>query len=57
MRCCGGSHQQTPTVRLGRLQFDTATRMVLIDDQPLALTKRELAVLEAPGSTRKTGHA
>ncbi len=41
------SHNQTPTVRLGRLLFDTTTRMVLIDEQPLSLTKRELAVLEA----------
>lgn len=41
------SHNQTPVVRLGALSFDTTTRQVLIAEQPLSLTKRELAVLEA----------
>ena len=41
------SHQQTPTVRHGRLQYDTTTRKVQNDDRLLGLTKRELAVLEA----------
>ena len=41
------SHQQAPVVRLGPLAFDTTTRMVTVDQRPLALTKRELAVLEA----------
>jgi len=41
------SHQQAPVVRLGPLAFDTTTRMVTVDERPLALTKRELAVLEA----------
>lgn len=38
---------QVPLVRLGRLEFDTTTRMATIDGEPLALTPRELAVLEA----------
>lgn len=37
---------QVPLVRLGRLEFDTTHRMARIDGQPLALTPRELAVLE-----------
>lgn len=41
------SGNQAPLVRLGRLSFDTTTRMVCVDEQPLALTPRELAVLEA----------
>lgn len=41
------SHQQAPVVRLGPLAFDTTTRLVTVDERPLALTKRELAVLEA----------
>ncbi|SDH56126.1 response regulator [Propionivibrio dicarboxylicus] len=41
------SHQQAPVVRLGPLAFDTTTRMVAVNERPLALTKRELAVLEA----------
>ena len=41
------SNQQAPVVRLGPLAFDTTTRMVTVDERPLALTKRELAVLEA----------
>ena len=36
-----------PLVRIGRLEFDTTTRMVSVDGKPLALTPRELAVLEA----------
>ena len=38
---------QVPLVRLGRLEFDTTTRMASVGGQPLALTPRELAVLEA----------
>ena len=38
---------QVPLVRLGRLEFDTNTRMASVGGQPLALTPRELAVLEA----------
>jgi len=38
---------QVPLVRLGRLEFDTTTRMAAVDGQALALTPRELAVLEA----------
>jgi two-component system response regulator TctD len=36
-----------PLVRIGRLDFDTTTRMVSVDGKPLSLTPRELAVLEA----------
>ncbi|HJV26577.1 MAG TPA: response regulator [Aromatoleum sp.] len=36
-----------PMVRIGRLEFDTTTRMVAVNGKPLALTPRELAVLEA----------
>lgn len=36
-----------PTVRIGRLEFDTTTRMASVAGKPLALTPRELAVLEA----------
>jgi two-component system response regulator TctD len=36
-----------PLVRIGRLEFDTTTRMVSVDGKPLALSPRELAVLEA----------
>lgn len=36
-----------PTVRIGRLEFDTGSRLVSVGGQPLALTPRELAVLEA----------
>lgn len=36
-----------PTVRIGQLEFDTNTRMATVAGQPLALTPRELAVLEA----------
>lgn len=35
-----------PTVRIGRLEFDTTTRMASLDGKPLSLTPRELAVLE-----------
>lgn len=38
---------QVPRVRLGQLEFDTTTRMATVNGQPLALTPRELAVLEA----------
>lgn len=36
-----------PTVRIGRLEFDTTSRLATIAGKPLALTPRELAVLEA----------
>lgn len=36
-----------PTVGIGLLEFDTNTRMATVSGQPLALTPRELAVLEA----------
>lgn len=36
-----------PTVRIGLLEFDTNTRMATVMGRPLALTPRELAVLEA----------
>jgi len=36
-----------PLVRIGRLEFDTTTRMASVEGKPLALTPRELAVLEA----------
>ena len=39
--------QQAPTVRLGALVFDLNSRLATVADQPLALTPRELAVLEA----------
>lgn len=35
-----------PKARIGQLEFDTTTRLASIGDQPLALTPRELAVLE-----------
>jgi len=35
-----------PKVRIGQLEFDTTTRLASIGEQPLALTPRELAVLE-----------
>ncbi|QAU35666.1 response regulator [Janthinobacterium sp. 17J80-10] len=37
---------QTPVVRLGALAFDTVSRLTTINDTPLSLTPRELAVLE-----------
>lgn len=36
-----------PTVRVGRLEIDSTSRLVTLDGQPVALTPRELAVLEA----------
>jgi len=36
-----------PLVRIGRLEFDTTTRMVAVEGKTLSLTPRELAVLEA----------
>lgn len=39
-----GNH--SPSLRVGRLEFDTVTRMATIDGKLLALTPRELAVLE-----------
>ena len=36
-----------PLVRIGRLEFDTTPRMASVEGKPLALTPRELAVLEA----------
>ncbi|MEN3373916.1 response regulator [Dechloromonas sp. ZS-1] len=38
---------QLPHVCLGRLCFDTVSRLPTVDGAPLALTPRELAVLEA----------
>ena len=38
---------RAPTVRIGRVEFDTSSRLVTCDGRPLALTPRELAVLEA----------
>jgi len=35
-----------PTVRVGRLEFDTTTRLARVNGKALALTPRELAVLE-----------
>ncbi len=35
-----------PKVRIGQLEFDTTTRLASIGEQALALTPRELAVLE-----------
>lgn len=36
-----------PLVRIGRLEFDTTARLARVDGKALALTPRELAVLEA----------
>jgi two-component system response regulator TctD len=36
-----------PQVRIGRVEFDTNTRMLRVDGRPLSLTPRELAVFEA----------
>jgi len=41
------SSNVVPTVLVGQLEFDTTTRVVLVRGKPLALTQRELAVLEA----------
>jgi two-component system response regulator TctD len=38
---------RAPTVQVGRLQIDTSSRLVSLDGKPVALTPRELAVLEA----------
>ncbi|MFY9479688.1 MAG: response regulator [Aquabacterium sp.] len=38
---------RAPTVRVGQLEIDTSSRLVTLDGRPLALTPRELAVLEA----------
>lgn len=38
---------QLPHVSLGRLSFETVSRLPTVDGVPLALTPRELAVLEA----------
>jgi two-component system response regulator TctD len=38
---------RAPTVRVGQLEIDTSSRLVSLDGRPLALTPRELAVLEA----------
>lgn len=40
------SGNQTPMVKIGRLEFDTTTRMAYVEGQLLGLTPRELAVLE-----------
>lgn len=36
-----------PVMRIGKLEFDTVTRLASVESKPLALTPRELAVLEA----------
>lgn len=41
------SGNQAPQVRVGRLVFDTTTRLAAVDGAALSLTPRELAVLEA----------
>ena len=41
------SSNMVPTVRVGQLEFDTTTRVARVNDKPLSLTQRELAVLEA----------
>lgn len=41
------SSNLVPVVRVGRLAFDTISRLVSIEGKPLSLTPRELAVLEA----------
>ncbi len=43
----GGAGGRAPTVRVGRVELDTNSRLVMLDGQPLLLTPRELAVLEA----------
>jgi two-component system response regulator TctD len=35
-----------PTVRVGKLEFDTTTRLATVGGKPLSLTPRELSVLE-----------
>jgi two-component system, OmpR family, response regulator TctD len=44
LRRAGG---QTPRMKIGRLTLDTRSREITVDDKPLLLTPRELAVLEA----------
>jgi two-component system OmpR family response regulator len=39
--------EPTPPMRCGRVSFDPSTRDVMIDDRPLVLKRRELALLEA----------
>ena len=41
------SSNVVPTVQIGLLEFDTGSRLVTVAGQPLALTQRELALLEA----------
>jgi two-component system, OmpR family, response regulator TctD len=41
------SSNVVPTVLVGDLEFDTTTRVASVQGKPLALTQRELAVLEA----------
>lgn len=41
------SSNVVPTVQIGQLEFDTSTRLASVAGQLLALTLRELAVLEA----------
>ena len=41
------SSNVVPMVQIGQLEFDTSTRLASVAGQPLALTLRELAVLEA----------
>lgn len=41
------SGQHAPLVRIGRLEFDSVSRLASVDGKPLSLTPRELAVLEA----------
>ena len=41
------SNNQIPVVQIGQLQFDTTTRLAMIGERQLNLTKRELALLEA----------
>ena len=41
------SSNVVPTVQIGQLELDTSTRLASVAGQPLALTLRELAVLEA----------
>lgn len=38
---------RSPVLRVGRLEFDSSSRLVMLDGRPLPLTPRELAVLEA----------
>jgi two-component system response regulator TctD len=41
------SNNEVPLMIVGQLQFDTTSRVATVRGQPLALTPRELAVLEA----------